>query len=212
MIVFTLLAITVAYRDQVWLDRFLPFEPARNAGFFAPEKAGVLQIALLLRLLFGWPTLGLVTALVLASGFFSGRLITTLQLLFGPLPAMKVANPRMLFAGEMLTGALLAIWLCGLLVTLIHRHGPSDDLLSFPSWVPLKAVVFWGTLAITSWQLRWNRRVAVALSAWFLTSVLFAIFSVVYLGYAWPTDIVGAILLGGALLCVSHSCVERFAT
>lgn len=165
-------------------------DAALVAGVVA-ERVSLLTVLALSMTNMG-STFGLSTALVLAVGvlrMLSGRWVASLQL------AVTMA---------------VSVSLTTVLKLAAARPRPPADLLlgrpassfAFPSGHTLNSTVFFLLAgALLSPYLAGSRRVALWLGA--AVTVALIGWSRVYLGYHWPTDVVGGWLLGLSVVCVS---------
>jgi undecaprenyl-diphosphatase len=214
-------------KEQVhWLKRYVdPHAPngLRRTLLYAGALACLILFGVLLELVRHTTSCALFDATV-QSHIFSMRsdALTTffehvselasiggVLLLFG-LASLLLLKTR---HGKLVPILVIILALDGVIVEvvkkLVARHRPSDltmlvheSSFSFPSGHTMVAVLCWGIISYfvakscNSRALRWLT------AAIYAVAVLLVALSRVYLGAHYPTDVIGSILLGGAVLVV----------
>jgi undecaprenyl-diphosphatase len=79
---------------------------------------------------------------------------------------------------------------------------PVPNAYSFPSGHSITAMLLYGAIAFLAFRIAERRWVRVTVAAVCVFLIVFVGFTRVYLGAHWPTDVIGAWLLGGAWLAV----------
>jgi undecaprenyl-diphosphatase len=79
---------------------------------------------------------------------------------------------------------------------------PVPNAYSFPSGHSITAMLLYGAIAFLAFRIAERRWVRVTVAAVCVVLIVFVGFTRVYLGAHWPTDVIGAWLLGGAWLAL----------
>jgi hypothetical protein len=174
------------------------------------DRPGFFQAFLVFRLFLSMAAITTAAGLVLTSAFFPNVKYTVLKGFFvGPIPGGTIARKESLVAAEILIGVLIVVWVLTRTMHLARGLSSLESADSFPSYWPVMAIAFWGAIATVASRFHWNEALRRSLVALFVGLVLFSIAAPLYYFIAWPTDVIGGVLLGTAVLCLLQFVLER---
>ncbi|MBS7578108.1 MULTISPECIES: phosphatase PAP2 family protein [unclassified Enterococcus] len=84
------------------------------------------------------------------------------------------------------------------------EHLVNESSNSFPSGHSATAIVFFGSIALISWQILKNRTLKITISIIAALIIILVGVSRIYLGVHYPSDVLAGFLLGGAWLNFSY--------